>query len=180
MSMPDPRRDFRRKEFDVFAAELGRTLLIWNDLHLSIGGIFWALTKIPNALIPGAIWHALKVDRAQRDMALALAQLDAFGHDIPLVLRTEIKWLLDRVEGLEQDRNNLAHSPFFEAQGRISTLHLGQHKRGLEIENRDPVAYCRWFYDTAVCLRDYAGCLEDAIRQQQQTAPPRPKLPTRT
>ena len=178
MSGKDLRRDFRRAEFDVFAKAIGRATLAWNDLHISIGSIFWALTKIPNGSAPGAIWHSLKSDRAQRDMTLELAMLDAMGYTISDKLSIEIKWLLDRCTSLEDTRNNLLHSPFIFNDGEVIPFHLGQHKRALKLHGRDLSAHCEHFYESVTILRDYAEGLERTIRGIEEAAPPRPQLPT--
>lgn len=178
MSGKDLRRDYNRAEFDGFAKAIGRATLAWNDLHVSIGSIFWALTKIPNGIVPGAIWHSLKSDRAQRDMTLELAMLDAMGHDIKDDLRNDIKWLLDRTTSLEDMRNNIIHSPFIFYNGEITSFHLCQHKRALKLHGRDLSAYCEYFYESVTILRDYAERLEKTIRGLEKAAAPRPQLPT--
>lgn len=171
-------RDYRRDEFKELTQALGRMLLIWNDLQVALGGIFWALTRIPNGLIPGAIWHSLKSDRAQRDMTRDLARLNAIGHVVPPPLQESITWLCGRLDALENHRNHLAHTPFVVSEGRIMVLHLGQHVRGSQIKDKDPIAYCEWFYDYAAALRDYATALESALRGPDHSPPPKPRLPT--
>lgn len=180
MAIPkDERRDYTAEKFDPFARSLGRVTLAWNSLHTELFGIFWAASGYANGLIPGAIWNALKVDRAQRDILKDLTTSKAHGISLSKKVRGKINWILDNANELENIRNDLIHTTFAIDRGAPFALHLGQHKRGLSFEGRNPQAEADWIFERTMLLSIYAQELSEVIRRRDETLPKQPSLPTR-
>ena len=179
MSKRDTRRLYGDPEFEPFALALGRVTLAWNSLHVALFGLFWAVSGYANRLIPGAIWHALKVDRAQRDILKNFAASNVLGISIPNNIRTEIAWILNEANVLENDRNNLLHTPFAINENGVFALHLGQHKRGITLSGKEMQAYANWLFSRIMMLTEYAEQLEEPIRRSHLSLPKRPSLPAR-
>lgn len=174
-------RNFRDPAFNDFALALGQLNLAWNDLHLSMGGLFSSILKITNQLVPNAIWASIKSDRAQRDMIRALLKHpNAIGYELHETGENEITWILGKIENLAERRNDFIHSPFVLSGGtEIAPFHGEVHKRGMNLRERDLLAEARWFYDRTTALRDYCDQIEKAIRDGTEALLDRPKSPTR-
>ena len=175
----DDRRDYSNKKYDQFAQCLGRLALAWNSLHLELFEIFWAVSGYGNGMIPGAIWYALKVDRAQRDILKDLVNSKAIGINLSKDQRREIKWVLDKTDNLENIRNDFIHTPFAMDNSKVFPLHTGQHKRGLSFEGRAVLAESNWVFKSVSVLSIYAEQLAENVRKPTLPMPERPKLPTR-
>lgn len=167
-------RDFHNPAFDKIALELGRVTLAWNDLHVSLSGLFSAILKIPNRLTPGAIWDAIKVDRSQREILLSLSQTNALGHRLPEEAKADIKFLVSQVNRLQEYRNNLIHSPFRLSGSEVIVYHGGTHARGIGISGRDLLKECAVVYQSTMTFRNFASELEEAIQGLRSTWPQRP------
>lgn len=174
-----PHRNFKNKAFKPLAIGLGRTALALNDLLLSMSGLLGPILRIPNLLIAGLIWHSIKSDRDQINLIKNLAESPAQGLAISSKIRPEIIWLCERASNLLDVRNDLLHTPFTNTGGKLGSLHLGTHQRGLKLEGKNATAECAWFYKRAMMLRDYAESLEMALTRAGYTLPKRPTLPDR-
>jgi hypothetical protein len=60
-----------------------------------------------------AVWYALKIDRAQRDILLAAAKSSGLQNapNAPTTIIADIEWIYKRAEVVEDVRNNAIHSP---------------------------------------------------------------------
>lgn len=167
-------RDFYNPAFDKLARELGRVTLAWNDLHVSLSGLFAAILKIPNRMTPGAIWDAIKVDRTQRDILTSLSQTNALGHRLPEKAKADIKFLMSELNTLQEYRNNLIHSPYLLSGSDVVVYHGGTHVRALSLAKRDLMKECTSVYASIMMLRNFASELEEAIQDHRSTWPQRP------
>lgn len=167
-------RDFHNPAFDDIARELGRVTLAWSDLHVSLGGLFATILRIPNRMTPGAIWDAIKVDRTQRDILNSLSQTKALGHCLPVEARNDIKFLTSELNTLQEYRNNLIHSPYLLSGKDVVVYHGGTHVRALSLESRDLIKECASIYASIIVFRNYVVELEEAIQGRQTTWPQRP------
>lgn len=174
--LKDERRNYADKKFDQFANSIGRVALAWNSLHTELFDLFWAVFGISNGMIPGVIWHALKVDRAQREILKDFVKSNAIGIKISKELRGEINWLIDQTDKLEDTRNDLIHTTFGIYEGTPFALHLGQHKRGLKFEGRDIQADADWLFSQLTLLSCYAEKLINLAHKPGQMLPQRPVL----
>lgn len=175
----DERRNYAAEKFDTFARSLGRVTLAWNSLHTELFGIFWAASGYANGLIPGTIWNAIKVDRAQRDILKDFTKSKALGISLSKEVRREINWILDKANDLENVRNDFIHTTFAIDRDGPFALHLGQHKRGLSFNGRDPQAEADWIFELTMLLSIHAQRLSEVIRRPEEALPKRPSLPVR-
>jgi hypothetical protein len=172
--------DFRNEKFHSYTQALGELTLAWNDFHMTLSSVFWASSKIPNGMVPGAMWNSLKSDRAQREMLAALVDLKVIGHNMPKNVRSEIKWILEKANSLEDLRNDALHSPLHQSEdGRVFAWYQLGNKRAKKLANKDLLKEFNWFYDTVLVLREYADALTNVIRRPNETFPERPQLPNR-
>ena len=175
--------NFRTKPFVLYAKALGEAALVWNDFHMVLSSLFGAVTRIPNKIAPDSMWNALKSDRAQREMLEALIDLNAINYNIPIKLKSEMKWVLKIARGIEDTRNDLLHAPVFkESSNNIFAWHHLGNKRAKKLNEKNLVHEARFFYDTVVVLRDYTEVLIVTFNRQRipgVTLPKRPSLPNR-
>jgi hypothetical protein len=98
--------------FRPYVAALGQLAIAWNGLHETLCLLFCTITEAKAINQPTAIWHALKVDRSQRDILTATAESTTRGA-IPITFFEDVKWLCGRVDALEDLRNDALHSPYW-------------------------------------------------------------------
>lgn len=178
-SPKDERRNYADKKFDQLAQSIGRVALAWNGLHTELFGLFWAVSGISNGMIPGVVWHTLKVDRSQREILNDFIKSPALGINISKDLRREIGWLLIETNKLEDTRNDLIHTTFGVSEGKPFAMHLGQHKRGLKFDDQDIQARADWLFSRITLLSCYTEQLIDMVRKPDQICTQRPLLPER-
>jgi len=172
--------DFRSETFQPYAKSLGEAALAWNDLHMVLSSLFRVASRIPNKIAPDAMWNALKSDRAQRDILTALIELNAISYNINKKLRDEIEYVLKETTNLEELRNNLLHSPVLDEKGIVfAWYHLG-NRRAKGLAGKDVLFEARYFYDSAIILREYTEKLIRVLEQEPgYSLPGRPSLPNR-
>lgn len=176
-------RDFRDEAFKPVAKAIGQMTLAWNDLHQTLGVLFWVVSNVANALMPFAVWHSSKSDRGQRDMLRALIDLDAVGYDLNSKNREEVRWILGQVNTLEDLRNDAIHSPMLNAPDRPGGVgvmaHEFGHQRAKKLANKDLVREFNWFYDSVVVLNNYAADIAWSLTPRSAPFPERPQMPSR-
>lgn len=175
MTRNNAHRDFKADAFESLARGLGLVALSYNDLLISLSGLFNATMKIQNQLITDTIWHVIRSDRDQVNLIASLAASKASGISIPQNIRVEMKWATDRTNELIDARNDLLHSPFVSSGGRPPiSFHLGTHQRALKFDGKDVIRECEWFYTAATVTRDWVEHLEIALTEKSYTLPQRP------
>ena len=168
--------DVRSETFQPYTKALGEVSLAWNDFNMVLSSVFGTALKIPNLMIADALWNPLKSDRAQRDTLRAVINLDVIGHNISTNIRSEVKWVLDKADSLEEARNNALHSALLSDQGSVfAWYHLG-NQRAKKLADKDLLKEFGWFYDTAIILRQYIELLGDAVGRPTEPLPERPLL----
>lgn len=170
------RRDFTKSEFEELAISLGRVTLTWNDLLVSVSGLFATITKIPNQLIPNTVFFTVKSDRDQINILKRLAVSPAIGIEIPEDIREQITWVCGRCQNLIDVRNDLLHTPFGINSGNVFSYHLGAHERAMKYATKyEALEDCAWFFQAAIILRDWSDSLDDALTHRDYTLPNRPE-----
>jgi hypothetical protein len=101
-------------EFQPYAIEIGYFVRDWNYLCELLRTMF---AELEQGNAPFEVWNAIKHDRTQREMLRAVAESvlapayvadpDPRGKD----LFGEISWLLRKMDGFGQERDNLIHAP---------------------------------------------------------------------
>jgi hypothetical protein len=87
---------------------VGEVVMAWNWAQAELTTVYAKLVSPENEPIARATWHAIKADRSQREMlkAAGLAVEAKLGEKW-----TRLKKILDRMDSLEDDRNNIVHAP---------------------------------------------------------------------
>jgi hypothetical protein len=127
-----------KRAFDEYAAAVGRLSYAWNTLHLHLGALFFAVVGARETGCAMAAWRSLENDHAQRRMLrAAVSEAKAERWKATPKAPDDLKWLLDRVDGLSDTRNNAIHAltvlDFGGDEPRVtaSTDHQGRREKNL-------------------------------------------------
>lgn len=197
---------YTARVFDPYTKAIGQLALAWNDLHESLAALFATimLGRPPTEgeavdFAPLFVWYSSKSDRAQREMLRGAIRYHqpSGGLKPPTVwaslrpiLYEEVKWLLDRSDALEEDRNNAIHSPLFTTDGtalqgtgrqRVMPAFWQFHPRAMKLNKKeDLLIEFRLYRDIALSLADYAHLMDVSLTNPASRPwPDRPSLPTR-
>jgi hypothetical protein len=110
--------------FRPYVVALGQLALAWNALHETLALLYCRIMGGSMVNQHLAVWHALKVDRAQRDILIAAAQSNTWGA-MPVKFMEDIKWLCGRADALEDLRNDALHSPLLAYYHHSDNAHRG-------------------------------------------------------
>jgi hypothetical protein len=131
-----------------------------------------------------AIWHEIKVDRAQRDILLAAARAgETNGSPFPRLV-ADLEWVLKQADRVEDARNDALHSPLWGshrgpgASVVVPMTGLG-HVRAKKLEAKDLLSEFRWCRDAALVLTAFARELDRAMQGGGFAWPERPDWPNR-
>ena len=170
--------------FTPYAIALGQLALAWNGLHETLALLFSMIMGGGDIGRYLAIWHAIKVDRAQRDILLAAARAaELSGSPYPKLV-SDLKWICGKANAVEGARNDALHSPLWGARrGPGSALvmpitGLG-HVRAQELQAKDLLSEFRWCRDAALVLTQFVRDLDAAISEFGLAWPDRPAWPNR-
>jgi hypothetical protein len=171
------------KAFTPYVTALGQLALAWNGLHEMLSILF--CNVMGNGVVnqPLAIWHALKVDRAQREILLAALKSHTRGA-YPVDFEPDIEWICKKADSLEDLRNDALHSPLWaqeRAPGKTivsAWVGLG-HVRAQKLLNKDLLAEFRWFRDAAMLLAEFAHEVDRSLSDYMRPWPKRPAWPAR-
>jgi hypothetical protein len=181
---------YSHKVFLPYVTALGQLALAWNGFHETLALLFCTVvserlpTKEDNTsgqLL--AVWHALKSDRAQREILLAAVQNHAWGA-VPSSFEDDVTWICRRADELEETRNNALHSPLWAydrgSQGTIVMPITGLgHVRAKKLFEKNLLTEYRWCRDASLILTLFAGEIDVALRDYMRPWPDRPSLPNR-
>jgi hypothetical protein len=95
-----------------YVAALGRVAHSWNYLQEALGQLFCGVTGLETG-VGEAIWHSTTNDRAQREMlraAVLASTHERISTKLPKA-KDDIIWLLDKANGVAEQRNNAIHAP---------------------------------------------------------------------
>jgi hypothetical protein len=142
------------------------------------------------------IWHSAGFDRPKRLMLrAALRKPSARAVMLNPDLVAEVTWLLDRIDELEEVRNNTIHGPLFlfapetgqddgsTLPGRVMPDMLLGNPRARKLlgilKKSDLLTEYRWCRDAARTLSLYSVFMGFAVIDHAQPWPHRPRLPIR-
>lgn len=201
--MPDDyfyeRSRFTEKPLRPYVIVVGQVALAWNHLHEYLGRFFGMLSGSGTRSPLIATWQSQQVDRAKRAMMSAAFQ--ALPDDTPRrkKMRAEVKWILDRVQALEDTRNDAIHAPLhlsvslervatevgpkaknrdFVRLSRVKAMEIGDNFRAKKLSGKDVLSEYRWCRDSLLKLRNYIQAIDDAITGEKPW-PRRPHMPAR-
>lgn len=178
------------KVFLPYVAALGQLALAWNGFHETLALLFCSVARDQKPTKEDstsgqllAIWHALKSDRAQREILLAAVQNHVWGA-FPADFVEDVEWICARANELEEARNNALHSPLW-AHERIShqtivmpIIGLG-HVRAKKLFEKNLLREYRWCRDASLILTRFAGEIDESLRDWNRPWPDKPSLPNR-
>jgi hypothetical protein len=166
-----------------YALALGQLALAWNALHETLALLYCTIMGggVVNQHL--AVWHALKADRAQRDILLAAAQSNTF-ESVPTRFMDDIKWICGRADALEDLRNDALHSPLVGHQWHPDNVEIAPrrglgHIRAQKLGEKDLLAEFRYCRDAAIALSSFAERMDRALSDYSEPWPDRPVWPTR-
>jgi hypothetical protein len=179
--------------FRPYVEALGQLALAWNELHFNLSLLYCSLMGARVGIPVDqhfAVWHALKMDRAQRDILRAAATSSGLQRapNAPASFLDDIEWLCGRADVIEDARNNAMHTPLWGiadendvivsvmpaavAQGHVRAQRLARSPNLL--------SEFRWCRDASICLTTYSFSVHMSIfRNFASPWPRRPAWPTR-
>ena len=167
------------RAFEPYVTALGQLTLAWNHLHETLAIVFSMVMGGGDVGQYLAIWHAIKVDRAQRDILLAAAKVDELrGPRYPRLV-PDLEWICRKADAVEDARNDALHSPLWGSQrGPGSTLvipltGLG-HVRAQKLMAKDLLTDFHWCRDASQVLTGFARELDIAMTEFGLAWPDRP------
>jgi hypothetical protein len=172
------------RAFGPYVAALGQLTLAWNDLHETLAILF---SMVMGGGYVGqylAIWHAIKVDRAQRDILVAAAKADQLRGTSYSRLVPDLEWICVKANAVEDARNDALHSPLWGSQrgpGSILVMPaagLG-HVRAQKLLTKDLLIEFRWCRDASLVLTGFAREIDIAMSEFGLAWPDRPVWPNR-
>lgn len=178
-----------RKQIGSYLQELGLVVASWNALHDELGRLFYVVTGAPNMKLALAVWNSTENDRAQRKMLrvalpFSLSELPRAkenGADWVRIARDEIKWILDRVDSLTDQRNDAVHSPLIaelaEQKWKLTSFTIFDHPRAKKLAGKDLLIQFKWYWKTAQVLSAYTQAVRLGLYAQPCSWPSRPSLP---
>lgn len=179
--------DFSAPEFRHYIEAIGEATLLWNDLHEWMALLFGFIMGegVQNTYLQ--IWAVLRVDRAKRDILLEAARTNLV--DLPDDAQTprqrmafeSVKWIYDRANELEDDRNNVVHAPLWISpiNNQVSPAASRGNRRAMGLEKKKLEEEYDRIRKTAGMLRDYAAEVFHGIGDPKLSWPNTPKLPDR-
>jgi hypothetical protein len=174
---------FTHQAFRPYVTALGQLSLAWNSLHETLALLFLTVMngEVSNQYL--AVWHALKSDRAQRDILLA-ATKSGIRTAVPVKFVDDIVWLCWKAAAVEEARDDALHSPLWGyRRGTRDTIivpgtGLG-HVRANNLARKNLLIEFRWCRDAATVLGIFATQIDSSLRDFRVPWPDRPEWPNR-
>lgn len=177
---------FAEKRYRPYVIAIGESTLSWNELHESLMHVFFGVAHGIGIYMSGEIWNSLANDRAKREILKAAAA--CFKNNQAAL---DIKWILDRCQELEDDRNTAIHAPLWTRYdndaGTFEIRPASEHgnRRAGRLQGKNILKEYRRLRDTAhllskFCMAVAAMLFEAEVGFAEQSPwPDRPRLPDR-
>lgn len=171
--------------FRPYVIAIGQLALAWNELHETMGLLFCTIMGggVVNQYL--SVWHALRVDRAQREILKAAAISDT-RDALSTRYLDDVKWLCGQADTLEDARNDAIHSPLL-GMRRSSTsvvvmprTGLGHFRANKLADRGNLLAEFRRCRDASLILAKFALDMDLALMNlnDKHPWPDRPRLPS--
>lgn len=169
---------YTHKAFLPHVTALGQLALAWNGLHEVLAFLFCHAMGAGYSNHFLTVWHALKVDRAQRDILLAAVKTTPLAVPPPKFAE-EIRWICERADVLEDARNDALHSPLWAQKSGPNNTVVGPmvglgHVRAQELLQKHLLSEFRWCRDAAMLLHDFAYDIDLSLSDHTRPWPKRP------
>jgi hypothetical protein len=171
---------FTERRFRPYVIAIGEATLSWNDFHETMGQLFWeiCLSKCPE---PMDVWQVVRNDLTNREMLKAPAAAEMKIQPRDDAVFADVKWIYDRSNELEHDRNNIIHSlpRSSKRTDKVLPATAFNKPRGKALKGKDILKEYRRLRDTAILLRDFCFKIAQAMGDDNRPWPERPRLPGR-
>ncbi len=186
---------YTSKEYLPYVTAIGQLALAWNDLHEALGSLFVSIVSVDDPKIQAA-WQSLQADRAKRGMLrAAIREMSAEQVRLNPRAEDEMKWLLNQIDRLENERNNAIHSPLMsfshpvwrsgltrERPDGIGPDDIRGNRLATNLRNKNLLIEYRAVRDEAIIFRDYVEAIEQYWNWSDKRLTPwpeKPQLPNR-
>jgi hypothetical protein len=177
-----------REAIEAYCVAVGLVVYEWNDLHEKLARLF-ALVREGDRQETLAEWYAIRSDTRQREkLRCAITETTSGRWKKSPRAPDDLKWLLDRIDKLANDRNNAIHAPCSlylrgdgssEVMAAVRSANAG-NRRAKDLEGEDLLVEFHWCAAHAVCLGRFAGMLAPAMASPDHYEwPERPKILSR-
>jgi hypothetical protein len=173
---------------EAYCVAVGLVIYEWNDLHEKLGRLF-AVVRGGGRREPLTEWYAIRSDTRQREtLRSAIAETTSDRWKKSPRAPDDLKWLLDGVNKLANDRNNPIHAPcslYLRGDGSSEVMAAvrsanGANRRAKNLEGKDLLTEFHWCAAYALRLGQFAGMLAPAMASPDNYEwPKRPKIPSR-
>jgi hypothetical protein len=184
---------FTERGFRPYVISIGQLALAWNSFHDQLASLFWTIMGRGSGDRALGLWNAATYDRPKRSLlkAAVLTSTESELAKHPKLI-TDIIWIFDRANELEDLRNDAVHSPLI-LLGNPTTNMLAEagllpafvipalalrNIRAAKLGQKNLLREFRWCRDATLILRDFAVEIDDAMCGHGSW-PKRPSLPNR-
>ena len=163
------------------AAQIGKVAIAWNNIQTTLSDAFVYLVTPGNRKLGYAIWNELRSDRGQREMLLGALKVHCA--EKPRLL-AEYKWVFGKMQGLEDRRNDVIHSPYgimidwAEQELKMFADTSSGNKRAASLANRKFDEECTGLVRSLDRLSRYVKALIDPLHSREDDGefPDHPKV----
>ena len=172
--------------FEAYCLAVGRVAHAWNYLQQKLGQLFVFVTKTEPA-IALSIWYSTDNDRAQRNMlnaAILATKDDSWLPRLPSA-KSDLLWVVDRVNAIADLRNNAIHAPaslLTDSNGPSMKAslegYINGHPRARRLWGKNLLTEFDWCEKSAEALSRFIGHAAVSLNDDEWPWPERPSLPT--
>jgi hypothetical protein len=177
-----------REAIEAYCVAVGLVVYEWNDLHEKLAQLF-ALIREGDRQETFTEWYAIRSDTRQRErLSCAVAETTSGRWKKSPRAPDDLKWLLDRVDKLANDRNNAIHAPCSlylrrdgstEVMAAVRSANAG-NPRAKDLDGENLLIEFHWCAAYALRLGQFTGMLSAAMASPDHYEwPERPKIPSR-
>jgi hypothetical protein len=175
-----PSDERTKAAFEAYTLALGKVAYAWNYLHERLGALFVAVSGTDRG-VALAIWYSTPSDRTERGMLKAAI---AARTEWPFpIAQEELKWLMDRAEGLAFYRDNAVHAPaslYVGTDVEMGASFFNGHPRAQNLMGKRLIEEFEWIEKYAEILSRFAMQTTTALSfSARYPWPDRPDLPSR-
>jgi hypothetical protein len=193
------RSAYTKMNFRAYTQAIGEFSLTWNELHEVMSGLFiWAIDpkcSLGMEMQLSAIWGDIANDRQKRSvLQTAIGRANPKHFKAAPKICEDVNWLLERCNSLEDQRNNVLHSPLSETtnwlEARMLQVPIGEvlptgqgHSRAKKLSaavdssNRSLLRQIRFYRDYATALTMFARAMISVGQETRRAWPAKPALP---
>jgi hypothetical protein len=183
-----------------YAIAIGELSLAWNDLHEAFGVLFlhsltFDVANVRQYIQLGVVWGSIGNDRQKREIVeAAINWIGPQEHQRWSGLAEEIIWAVRQGHVLEQQRNNVLHSPLYQERNplmvKMLRIQSGEILPATHLWNQRAqkltaatvkkqkrlLQEIRLYRNSMYILAEYVRQLHDAW-QKKRALPERPQMP---